>query len=128
MKILFVCRHNRFRSKLAEGFFNKYNKKKNNKAISRGVFKDINVANSVVKIAREKKIKLSGRISRPMTRNEMISSDLIVIVANDVPKSLFPGKKVLVWKFADTDQRDVKEIRKTAEQIEKKVKGLIRRI
>ena len=35
-KILFICRHNRFRSKIAEGYFNKINK--NVKVKSAGIF------------------------------------------------------------------------------------------
>ena len=38
MKILFICRHNRFRSKIAEAYFNKINKNKNLIAKGAGIF------------------------------------------------------------------------------------------
>jgi len=40
MKILFVCKHNRFRSKVAEAFFNKLKKNKKIKAESAGLVLD----------------------------------------------------------------------------------------
>ena len=36
MKILFICKYNAFRSKVAESYFNKMNKNKKIKAFSRG--------------------------------------------------------------------------------------------
>ena len=40
MKILFVCRHNRFRSKVAEAIFNKLNKNKEIQIESAGLILD----------------------------------------------------------------------------------------
>ena len=39
MNIIFVCKYNRFRSRVAEAYFNKINRNKNIHAYSRGVIR-----------------------------------------------------------------------------------------
>src|SRR3989344_3928855 len=104
MKLLFVCKHNRFRSKIAEPYFNKKIKNKNMKASSSGIFKDVDVADSVVEIGKELGLKID-RKSRGLERKNVKSQDLVIIVADNVPKSIFKkiAKKIKVWKIKDTD-------------------------
>ena len=127
MKIIFICRHNRFRSKVGEAFFKKYNESKKIMAISRGVFRDKNVPN-VVFNAMKKRGVIVNRESRVVSRQEVLDSDLIVNVADDVPSKLFKGKKVLNWNISDTDIKDVKGINKRIDKIEKKVKKLVKKL
>ena len=58
MNILFICRYNRFRSVIAEGFFKKYNKNKKHKAKSAGLIIGTPMNREVKKVARDLKIKI----------------------------------------------------------------------
>ncbi|MEK6873262.1 MAG: hypothetical protein AABW91_00275 [Nanoarchaeota archaeon] len=125
MNILFVCRHNRFRSKVAEAVFNKINKESRYKAKSAGIIKGVPVAAIVKKIAKENGFSIKGN---PTSLSEELMSwaDIFVIVADDVPVSIFErykkyGKKVIVWKIKDVSQTDEKSISKIFLEIKKKV-------
>lgn len=127
--ILFVCKYNKFRSRVAESFFNKLNKNPNYKAKSAGIIKDrpediIHLLEN--SICGKMGISLKGSpqgISFPLLKWQ----DIIVIVANDVPSSIFKdnkryGKKLIVWKISDAKTNNKKEILSIIKSIEKKVK------
>ena len=128
MKILFVCKHNRFRSKIAEAFFKKLNKNSKYKASSAGVFKGFPVAKNILEVVEEFGIKISLR-THELKEEDLKEYDIIVIVANNVPKKLFVEKrrkrKVILWKIKDTNQNDKEGIRKISMQIGKKVEGFV---
>jgi len=130
MNILFVCKYNRFRSKVAEGFFNKLNKNKSIIAKSAGIFQGYPVTDVVKTLAREFEIKINGT---PQTISEdmLKQFDQIVIAANDVPPSLFNHdfcEKVKTWNIQDTNSNDKETIRKIFRDIEKNVKSLIKEL
>ena len=127
MNILFVCMHNRFRSKVAEAIFNKLNRNKSIEAESAGIIKDIPVSRNVRKVMREKKIKLKSIISRRFKADIIKRADIIVITADNVDKGIFKkfGKKIIVWRISDVSQNDTEGIRKRVEIIEKKVRSLL---
>jgi hypothetical protein len=60
--------------------------------------------------------------------------DMMVIVADDIPRSLFSdnwekyGKKLEHWKIPDTEDDNVKEQDRIAKLIEKRVKKLVLQI
>src|SRR3989338_1205796 len=130
MNILFICRHNRFRSKVAEAIFNKLNKNKSIKAESAGIIKDIPASKNVRKVLKEKRMKLKSIISRRFNEGIIGRTDIIVIVADNVSKGIFRKfrKKIIVWKISDVSQSDVKGIRKRVGMIEKRVAGLIKNL
>ncbi|MBT3405017.1 hypothetical protein HN832_03785 [archaeon] len=126
MKIIFVCKHNRFRSQLAEGFFKKYNKNKKIKVSSGGIFQGIPIAKNVKKVAKEFGIKLTKPSG--IRERDLLKIDKIVVVANDLPLSLFKPRfqNVIGWKISDTSQYNLKSIQKIAREIEIKVKELVK--
>ena len=132
MKILFVCKHNRFRSKVAEALFRKYNKNKKIKVKSAGINPDyIPVAKNVIKVLREFGVKGINR--KPQRINEKLikKSDLIVLVANNIQKKYLgdlKGKKVIIWKISDTSQDNYKGILKIVNNIDNRVKRLVKRL
>ncbi len=128
MKITFVCRHNRFRSKVAEAYFKKINKNKKIKIASVGLIKGFPVAKNVIEIGKKFGMKIK-RKTNYFPEDLLVNSDLIVIVANDIPISLFDrAKKVVVWKIPDASQRDKKAIEKRMKLIMKKVQELIKNL
>lgn len=114
MNLLFVCKHNVFRSKVAEAYFKKINKNKEINASSAGIIK----ADTLTEI--EKKIvKLQRKIakefgiefkegSRQLSISLLKEQDMIIIVADDVPEKAFrnpfyskSGLKIIIWKIPD---------------------------
>ena len=150
MNILFICKHNRFRSKLAEGIFKKLNKNPRIKVKSAGVIKSLPVAKNVIDVAENKGVRIGGILnvaeknkikigiySRGLSEEILHWADVYVIVADDVPVGIFSrfekkGKKIIVWKIKDVRQDDVGGIERTFdliyERVEKFVDGLNRKL
>ena len=61
VNILFVCRYNRFRSRIAEAYFNKINKNKNVKAKSAGLIKGSPLNPRTVKVAKKFGLDIRGK-------------------------------------------------------------------
>ena len=125
MNILFVCRHNRFRSKVAEVVFNKINKNPEYKAKSAGIIKGVPVADSVKKIGRENGVIIKSE-TQGLSEKLVGWADVFIIVANDVPTRIFNrykklGKKVILWNIKDVSQNDENSIRRVFFQIKKKI-------
>jgi protein-tyrosine-phosphatase len=132
MNILFVCKYNRFRSRIAESYFNKINKNKQIKATSRGVIRgDYPLNKTEVCAAKKFGIDIYGK---PQTMNiELLKKiDLIVIVADNVPKELFYTtfkKRVLLWRIRDIEHNDGKDlIERKVKKIMDKVDGLLKKL
>jgi len=140
VKILFVCKHNVFRSKVAEAFFNRINKNKKNKANSAGLFKwkeeDIISDKGYLiekKVAKKFGIKLNTE-SKVINSSMLKNTDILVIVADDVPRQLFENEKafngkVIVWKVKDVKEKQKNKEKialKSIDYIEEKVKNLVK--
>lgn len=129
MNILFVCKYNRFRSRVAEAYFNKINKNKNIRVKSAGIMKgSYPLDKREVEAAKRMGIKLDGR-PVGLSTNLMRKIDLIIIVADNVPKSIFNYDgfrgKTVVWKIKDIYNGESKVL---IEKIIKKIKGKVRRL
>ena len=132
MNILFICKYNRFRSRVAEAYFNKINKNKNIQVKSGGVIVgQYPLDKREVRIARSLGINIHGK-PEPITYDKLIWQDRIIIVANNVPASLFNfnksrfGKSVSVWSIPDIKHgEDGKSIEKIVKLIIKHVEDLV---
>lgn len=105
MKLLFVCKYNRFRSKVAECIFNALNVDKNVHAESAGLLMDASrqyIEKNVLKIMNEKGYGLRG-VPRQLTSRLVKDFDVVVIVADNVNKEFFHGfkGKIVKWKISD---------------------------
>ena len=128
MKILFICKHNRFRSKVAEALFRKYNKKRKAEVKSAGIRLDFTrpyIAENVKKILSEYGVNVIDEKSRKINEFDLRWADSIIIVADNVNSKIFPGDKVIVWKIKDADENDLGSIKKIVKDIESRVKDLI---
>jgi protein-tyrosine-phosphatase len=128
VNILFICRYNRFRSRVAEVYFKKINKNKNIKVKSAGLIKGEPLNPKTVAIAKKFGFDISGK-PQGLTSKLMVWQDLTVIVADDVPEQVFDrnkiyGKKVINWNIKDSREYDFKEIKNLIEEIVKKVDKL----
>jgi len=133
IKILFVCKHNRFRSKVAEALFNKYNKNKEIKAESAGESLDKNrmyVAPNVKKALRKFGVKRVDNRPRRLTKAVLKRTDLIIVSADNVKisKKLIGRKKIIYWNINDTSQENYKGILKRVKIINKLMRKLIEKL
>jgi protein-tyrosine-phosphatase len=132
MKILFLCNKNRFRSKIASTVFNSLNKKRELYAEDAGVLLDSykpEIDDNVREIMKQKGYYISGRPGQ-FSKNLLKKFEMLIIVANSIEESLlseFHGRK-FIWNIMNCDACDVSEIKKIVEEIENKVKELIRNI
>jgi len=79
-------------------------------------------------------INIAKRKPLPLTFQEMRDSDLIVVVANDIPKIIFnyplPSirKKLIIWKIKDEQNRNEANIRKIVLTIKRKIDDLTKKL
>ena len=135
MKILFICKYNAFRSRIAEEYFNKINKNPKITVISRGLLMGGKPDKEAVEIPKKiLGINIIKRKPLPVKIQELIDVDLIVVVANDIPKKIFDyqlvnlKKKLLIWKIKDEQNRNIKNIKKITLSIKRKVDKLNRKL
>lgn len=113
MNILFVCKANRFRSRVSEAIFNHYNKNKKIGVKSAGAGLDPlrdYVANIVINTLKEKGIKMNDEKSKPVNENLIKWADKIIITADNVSPSLFPKEKTEVWLIPDADESEIEKV------------------
>ena|SRR3989338_5076161 len=131
MNILFICKYNRFRSKVAEALFNKYNQNREIVVKSAGLRIDFSnpfVAESVINVLAEKKAKVADEKSSLINENTIEWADKVIVVANNVDPEIFRGKDVDVWKITDIDQSDIEGIRVRINDIESRIKDFVNRL
>src|SRR3989338_5206494 len=127
--ILFVCKHNRFRSKVAEAFFNKFNKNEDYVAMSAGLIPGGYPLDELqVKVAKEFEIKLKGK-PQAITTDLLRWMNLMIIVADNAPCEIFNNKKYgreeIIWKVEDEENSNYNETCKIIKKIEDKVKKFV---
>ena len=122
--VLFVCKHNIFRSRIAEYYMDKtkFN------VSSGGLF----APGGKLHPMQEKVINKLGIVlseSTPISFTTLRNTDILIIVADDVPSSLFDSvlygeMEIINWIIPDVLNGEQKDIEKTIKLIEKKVGGL----
>ena len=128
MKILFICKHNVFRSRVAE----EYAKKKGINASSAGLIKTKSSADPIqLNAAKEFGLNIKGN-SKSISIELLQEQDKVIIVASDVPLSIFDRPlydlkgKISVWKINDVKSKTMeKDSRKIIKQIINKIDGFI---
>jgi protein-tyrosine-phosphatase len=129
MRILFICKYNRFRSQIAEAYFRKINKNKNIEFSSAGVIIGEPINDAVRQMAKKLGFKIKGK-PKGIKESLLERTDLLVIVADNVPASLFKTrvKEVVVWDIPDVKTPDKKELEGISRRIMEKVDDLNRKL
>ncbi len=129
MKILFICKYNRFRSKVAEAYFKKINKNKKIKISSAGLIKGKPTPLNTITIAKRFGINLK-KTTNPIIEKDIEKIDLIIITANNIPLSLFRNykSKIIKWKILDANANDNKNIIKSIKLIMNKIEKLVKKL
>jgi len=131
MKILFVCKYNRFRSRIAEAYFNKINKNPKIKAESAGIIQGwLPLDKTEVEIAKEFDLDIIGK-PRALSTELLRQQNKIVIAADNVPISIFEKvmiadntpisfaskNNLIIWKIQDEEKGNKESIRKIIKSI-----------
>jgi protein-tyrosine-phosphatase len=128
MKILFICKHNVFRSRVAEEAMKRIS---NHDITSGGVIRyDGNMNKEQREVCKEFDLILPNQ-SKTLDLGNLREQDLIIIVADDVPQAIFNHpeynlKEIRRWEIEDVDSRylEKKKIRNIVGEIVKKVEEL----
>lgn len=128
MNILFVSKYNQFRSKVAEAYFNKHNKLKGVHAKSAGVFQGNPTTIVVREVASRHRLSLKTSQSS-LSTNLLEQQDLTLLVADDVPVSLFNKDNPYVGAFAQwkipAAGSEIVEVEQLFAEIERRVQALL---
>ena len=126
MNYLFICKYNRFRSKVAEAYFKQINSQDQVK--SAGLIKGTPIDEEIKQAARESNLNNLGKTRK--VNNHLLSwADKIIIVADNVPTSIFKNKdKLILWEIPDVDNGDFKGRLKAIGVIKKKIDQLIKKL
>jgi protein-tyrosine-phosphatase len=115
MEVLFICKYNAGRSRMAEAIFNKLSKKNN--AISRGIGSNPHahtaprgVAASV-KVLSEWNIKMQNKLGKSLTKKDAEKADIIVVLLDKkqrhiLPKYISNSPKTRYYGIVDSDARE----------------------
>jgi protein-tyrosine-phosphatase len=135
MKILFICKHNVFRSRIAEEYFKKINRNKKIEVISRGIVMGGHSDKEQRGISKQLLgIDIDNRTPISLKLQDLENSDMIIVVANDIPRRIFDYQKmyiqnkVFIWKVKDEQLKNKKNIKRTTLEIKKRVDKLVRRL
>ena len=139
--ILFICKHNIFRSVAAEAYFKKINKNKNIGASSAGFIKGDWFSKSQEKLLslQRKALKKKGinikRKSKTLSIKLLKKQNLIIIISNDL-SNIFnedymkQDSKIRIWKIKDVTSKNYSEknLIKAIDSIMKKVDDLVKEL
>jgi protein-tyrosine-phosphatase len=133
-RVLFVCRGNIFRSRVAESILKKY-KLKNLVVKSAGIEggKHGNVAENTYKVMKEIKIPLIKHKPVKLLKIMLKQADIVILMDEKIARDENWKKtfrkyknKIKIWNIPDKDKKDVNGIRKVRNMINKKILNLIR--
>ena len=126
-KILFVCVENAGRSQMAEAFFRKYAPEKF-LVSSAGTKPSTQINPVVVQVMNEVGIDIENNIPKHLS-NEMLDDSTTAVNMGCMDKETCPAlfvKDVLDWNISDPKGKPIEDVRRIRDQIETKVKELIK--
>ena len=131
MNLLFICKYNRFRSKIAEAYFKKLNKNKNIKVKSAGLIQGSPINPKTIQIVRKRGISIKGQ-PHGISSKLLVWQNIMVIVADNVPERIFNnkrfGKPIIAWKIKDTFRENKTEENAVITKIMLKVEKLVKEL
>jgi arsenate reductase len=123
-RVLFVCLHNAGRSQVSEALFTRA-AAGHHEARSAGTEPGKRVHPEVVEAMDELGIDLAARVPRELTEADAEWADVVVTMGCGDKCPYIPGKRYLDWELEDPKGRPLEEVRRTREEIERRVIELI---
>jgi len=125
--VLFLCTHNAGRSQIALGFFQQL-AGDNAVAWSGGSEPGDEVNPAAVAAMKDVGIDISTEFPKPWTDEIVRAADVVVTMGCGDACPLSPGKRYLDWELPDPHGLDVEQVRPIRDQIEHRVRGLLREL
>ena len=123
-RVLFVCLHNAGRSQISAALFTRAATGRH-EARSAGTEPAARVHPEVVEAMDELGIDLAERIPRKLSSADAEWADVVVTMGCGDKCPYIPGKRYLDWELADPKGRPLEEVRRTRDEIERRVIELI---
>jgi arsenate reductase (thioredoxin) len=124
MRALFVCLHNAGRSQMSEALFLRAAEGRH-EARSAGTTPAERVHPETVEAMAELGIDLGGRVPRELSREDAEWADVVVTMGCGDECPYIPGKRYVDWDLPDPKGRPLEEVRRTREEIERRVTALV---
>jgi arsenate reductase len=123
-RVLFVCLHNAGRSQMSEALFERA-AAGHHESRSAGTEPGERVHPEVVEAMRELGIDLSRRVPHKLSDAEAEWADVVVTMGCGDECPYIPGKRYLDWDLEDPKGRPLEEVRRTRDEIDRRVTELI---
>jgi arsenate reductase (thioredoxin) len=124
MRALFVCLHNAGRSQMSEALFARAAAGRH-EARSAGTVPAERVHPKVVEAMAELGIDLAARVPRKLSQEDVDWADVVVTMGCGDECPYIPGKRYVDWDLPDPGGRPLEEVRRTREEIERRVAALV---
>jgi protein-tyrosine-phosphatase len=125
--VLFLCTHNAGRSQMALGFF-QHLAGDDAIAWSGGSEPASRINPSAIEAMRERGIDISGEYPKPWTDEVVRAADVVVTMGCGDACPVFPGRRYEDWVLDDPAGLPVDDIRPIRDDIERRVRGLLREL
>jgi len=123
-RVLFVCLHNAGRSQISQALFERA-VAGHHEARSAGTEPGERVHPEVVEAMSELGVDLGGRVPRKLSAADAEWADVVVTMGCGDKCPYIPGKRYLDWELEDPKGRPLEEVRRTRDEIERRVTELI---
>jgi arsenate reductase len=123
-RVLFVCLHNAGRSQMSEALFTRA-AAGHHEARSAGTEPGEHVHPEVVEVMNELGIDLADRVPRKLSTGDSLWADVVVTMGCGDKCPYVPGVRYLDWELEDPKGRTLEEVRRTRDEIERRVVELI---
>jgi len=123
-RVLFVCLHNAGRSQMSEALFAQAAAGRH-EARSAGTTPGRRVHPEVVEAMREIGFDLADRVPRKLERSDAEWADVVVTMGCGDECPFIPGKRYLDWELEDPSGQPLDAVRRTRDEIERRVEALV---
>ena len=126
-RVLFVCLHNAGRSQMSEALFRRAAGDRH-EARSAGTAPAERVHPEVVEAMTELGLDLGGRKPARLTREMAEWADTVVTMGCGDECPYIPGRRYLDWDLPDPSGRPLEAVRRTRDEIARRVEALAREL
>ena len=126
-EVLFVCTHNAGRSQMAAALLDREAAGRV-RVTSAGSQPADQLNPAVVQAMAEIGVDISQEFPKPLTTEKVQAADVVITMGCGDACPVYPGKRYLDWDLPDPAGLDLAAVRPIREEIEERVRGLLREI